>query len=455
MKNTSHNSAACTRRQALGALGVAGVISTFPTIVPSTVFGKNAPSNRITIGMIGMGRQARMINLKTLLNMDDVQVVAVCDVDRWRLDNAKQDVDGFYGNRDCKVHADWREVIARDDIDAIMNSTPDHWHVPISLAAVRHGKHVSCEKPLTLSIAEGRLLADAVSKHEVTFRTDSECRSNGYMHKTAQLVRNGYLGTIRRIEVGVPAGDVAGGKADPVPVPEELNYDMWLGPAPDKPYAVDRVHPPKSYGRPGWMRCRDTCEGMITNWGTHVLDVAQQVNDSERSGPVEIEGTGRYPPAGSGLWNVLIDLKAHYLYPNGVVMDYHIDKAGAYLRVEGEEGWIQANWHRKGGFQASDRNILRTKFKDSDLRLPQREDKQDFIYGIKNNTPTMADAEVGHRTCSLAQLAHIAIQLNRKLHWDPAKEQFIGNDQANKMLTKSYRNPWGLAIKIPVDRKNN
>ena len=282
--------------------------------------------------------------------------------------------------------------------------------MPISLAAVRHGKHVSCEKPLTLSIAEGRLLADVVSKHEVTFRTDSECRSNGYMHKTAQLVRNGYLGTIRRIEVGVPAGDIAGGKAGPAPVPEELNYDMWLGPAPDKPYAVDRVHPPKSYGRPGWMRCRDTCEGMITNWGTHVLDVAQQVNDSERSGPVEIEGTGRYPSAGSGLWNVLIDLKARYLYPNGVVMDYHIDKAGAYLRVEGEEGWIQANWHRKGGFQASDRNILRTKFKDSDLRLPQREDKQDFIYGIKNNTPTMADAEVGHRTCSLAQLAHIAIQ---------------------------------------------
>ena len=280
MKNTSHNSAACTRRQALGALGVAGAISAFPTIVPSNVFGKNAPSNRITIGMIGMGRQARMINLKTLLNMDDVQVVAVCDVDRWRLDNAKQDVDVFYGNRDCKVHIDWREVIARDDVDAIMNSTPDHWHVPISLAAVRHGKHVSCEKPLTLSIAEGRLLADAVSKHKVTFRTDSECRSNGYMHKTAQLVRNGYLGTVKRIEVGVPAGDVAGGKADPVPVPDELNYDMWLGPAPEKPYAVDRVHPSKSYGRPGWMRCRDTCEGMITNWGTHVLDVAQQVNDS-------------------------------------------------------------------------------------------------------------------------------------------------------------------------------
>lgn len=450
MIKTSPSTAKCTRRQALGFLGAAGLVSAFPAIVPSTVFGKNAPSNRITIGMIGMGRQARMVNLKSLLNINDVRVVAVCDVDRWRLGNAKSDVDAFYANKDCNAYEDWREVIARNDIDAIMNSTPDHWHVPISLAAARRGKHVSCEKPLTLSIAEGRLLANTVKEHEVTFRTDSECRSHSHMHRTAQLVRNGYLGKIKRMEVGVPAGDVAGGNPDPLPIPEELNYDMWLGPAREELYAVDRVHPPKGYGRPGWMRCRDTCEGMITNWGTHVLDVAQQANDSEHTGPVEIEGTGKYPSPGSGLWNVLIDFKAQYRYANGVVMDYLIDKQGAYLRVEGEEGWIQANWHRPGGLQASDKTILTTKFKDSDLRLPQREDKQDFIYGIKNNAPTMADAEIGHRTCSLGQLAHIAIQSDHKLHWDPAKEQLLGNDEANKMLHKSYRNPWGLNISIPA-----
>ncbi len=448
MTNESKDTTSITRRQALGAIGKAGLLSALPTIVPSTVFGGNAPSNRITFGMIGMGRQARMINLKTLLNIDDVQVVAVCDVDRWRMDNAKKDVDAFYENGDCKSFEDWREVIARDDIDAIMNSTPDHWHVPISLAAVRRGKHVSCEKPLTLSIAEGRALANAVKKHGVTFRTDSECRSHSYMHKTAELVRNGYLGKIKRMEVGVPAGDIAGGKADPMPVPVELDYDMWLGPAPEKPYTLDRVHPVKSYGRPGWMRCRDTCEGMITNWGTHVMDVAQQVNNSERTGPVEIEGRGEYPAPGSGLWNVLIDFEVQYRYANGVVMDYLIDKAGAYLRVEGEAGWIQANWHRKGGFQASDTNILRTKLKDSDLHLPQRQDKEDFIYGIKNNAPTMADAEVGHRTCSLGQLAHIAIQAERKLRWNPAKERFLQNEEANKMLSRPYRAPWGLNINV-------
>jgi len=449
MNKSQHSRAACTRREALGILGAAGAAIALPTVVPATVFGSNAPSNRITVGMVGMGRQARGVNLKTLLHMDDVQVVAVCDVDRWRLDNAKKSVDAFYKNSDCRAHADWRELIAREDIDAIMNSTPDHWHVPISIAAARLGKHVSCEKPLTLSIAEGRALADAVKKHGVTFRTDSECRSHAYMHKTAELVRNGYLGRIKRLEVGVPAGDRPGGKPGPMPVPAELNHDMWLGPAPKKPYSVDRVHPPKSYGRPGWMRCRDTCEGMITNWGTHVMDVAQQVNDTEHTGPVSIEGTGRYPAAGSGLWNVLLDFRVQYRYANGVVMDYLIDKAGAYLRVEGEDGWIQANWHRRGGFQASDKSILRTKLKDSDLRLPQRGDKEDFIHGIKNNAPTMADAEVGHRTCSLGQLAHIAIQTGRKLQWDPKRERFVGNEAANKLLSRTYREPWGLDIKVP------
>jgi len=436
----------------LQSVGAVGLISSFPTIVPSTVFGKNAPSNRVTVGMIGVGRQGRHVNLKTMVNMEGVQIVTVCDVDKWRLNNAKKIVDSKYGDTGCRTFSDWREVIARDDIDAIMNSTPDHWHVPISLAAVRRGKHVSCEKPLTLSIAEGRMLADATAKHGVVFRTDSECRSDAYMHKIAELVRNGYIGRIRRIEVGVPRGDKAGGKADPMPVPAELDYDMWLGPAVKKPYMVDAVHPSKSYKRPGWMRCRDTCEGMITNWGTHVIDVAQLANNSERTGAVSIEGTGSYPKPGSGLWNVLTDFKVQFKYANGVTMDYLIDSAGAYLRIEGDEGWLQANWHRKGGFQASDIRILKTKLKKSDLRFPQRSDKGDFIYCIRNRAPneSMADAEVGHRTCSMGQLAHIAIQRGQKLEWNPDKERFVDNSEANTMLSRSYRDPWGLEIKIPA-----
>lgn len=439
-----------TRRQMLSSIGAASVAIGFPTIVPSTVFGKNAPSNRIVLGMIGVGRQGREVNLGTLKQMDDVQIVAVCEVDKWRLQNAKNDVDKQYGNKDCRAYTDWREVVARDDIDAIMNSTPDHWHVPINMAALRAGKHVSCEKPLTLSIVEGRAQSDLAKEKGVVFRTDSECRSHAYMHKTAQLVRNGYIGKIKRFEVGVPRGDSAGGKAEPTTVPAGLDYDMWMGPIKEKPYMVDAVHPHESYDRPGWMRCRDTCEGMITNWGTHVIDVAQQVNNSERTGPVEVSGTGVYPEAGAGLWNVLIDFKAHFRYADGVVMDYLIDSKGAYLRVEGEDGWIQANWNREGGFQASDKNILRTKFKDSDVRMPQRGDKEDFIYCIKNNSPeqSMADAEVGHRTCSMGQLAHIAIQRECKLKWDPEKELFNNDEKANQFLNRSYRKPWDLDIKI-------
>jgi myo-inositol 2-dehydrogenase / D-chiro-inositol 1-dehydrogenase len=344
------------------------------------------------------------------------------------------------------MHSDWREIIERDDIDAIMDSTCDHWHVPISLAAVRKGKHVCCEKPLTLSIEEGRILADAAKKHGVVFRTDSECRSHAYMHKTAELVRNGYIGNITRIECGVPRGDQPGGRAVVTPVPKELDYEMWMGPIEEKPYMVDAVHPPKSLGRPGWMRCLDTCEGMITNWGTHVLDVAQLCNNTERTGPVSIEGQGIYPDPASGLWNVLMDFRIQYQYADGLTMDYLIDSQGAYLKVEGEEGWIQANWHRPGGLQASDVNVLRTRLKPEDLRIPKRGDKEDFIYCITNNAPgeSMADAEVGHRTCSVGQLGHIAVKRGKKLEWDPAKESFPDDPKANAMLSRSYRQPWSI-----------
>ncbi len=428
-----------TRRQ---VLKTAGVTLGFPAIVPSSVFGKNAPSNRINIGMIGMGRQAIYVNTDPFLSSEDCQVVAVCDVDKWRLDSAKKKVDEFYKNSDCKAYTDWREVIARDDIDAIMNSTSDQWHVPISLAAVRKGKHVSCEKPLTRSIAEGRVLADAAKKKGVVFRTDSECRSHAYMHKTAQLAINGYLGNIKRIKVGVPAGDAAGGNATPMEIPEELDYDMWVGPAPMKPYTLDRVHPRRGYGRPGWMRCRDTCEGMITNWGTHLLDVAQQLNGTERTGPVSIEGTGKYPEPGSGLWNVLTEFRVQYKYAKGVVLDYLANVP--YLRVEGDEGWIQAHWHSKGGLTAHDESVLKIKLKDSDIHLPQRQDKEDFIYAIKNKCNTMADAEVGHRTCSIGQLGHIAIRRKKKLTWNPKAERFADDVRANEMLNVSYRKPWEL-----------
>ena len=436
-----------TRRRMLAGMVSAGAVVGLPSIIPSTVLGKQAPSNRITVGMIGTGRQGINANLKTLVNMPEVQVVAVCDPDTWRMDKAMEVIHKKYGNEECSRHTDFREIVARGDIDAVMVSTPDHWHVPIALAAIRTGKHVCCEKPLTLSIAEGRALADAAKARGIVFRTDSECRSHAYMRKTAELVRNGYLGRVKRIEVGVPHGDKPGGDPAPMPVPDELDYDMWLGPAPREKYTVDRVHPPKSLSRPGWMRCRDTCEGMITNWGAHLLDVVQQLNDTERTGPVSVEATGRYPKPDSGLWNVLIDFKAQLTYANGVVLDFFVKVP--YIRVEGEDGWIQAHWHSRGGLTAHDKKIFRTEFKASDIRLPKRTDKGDFIYCIKNDAPeeSMADAEVGHRTTSVGQVAHIAIQTGKKLAWDPDKERF-DDAEANALLSRPYRDPWGLNISV-------
>lgn len=417
--------------------------ATAPLILPRRLFGQTAPSRRIHVALIGVGRQAIYSNLPWFLNSEKTRVVAVCDVDRWRLDQAKEAVDKHYGTRDCRAYSDWREVVEQADVDAIMNSTTDPWHVPISLAAVGRGKHVSCEKPLTRSVKEGRVLADAARTAGVTFRTDSECRSHVYMHKVAELARNGYLGNLRRIEVGVPTGDRAGGSAEPTPVPPELNYEMWLGPAPFKPYCVDRVHPPHAYDRAGWMRCRDTCEGMITNWGTHTLDVAQLVNNTERTGPISVEATGVYPKMGSGLWDVLLSFRAQFKYANGVTIDYATAN-NAYVRVEGDEGWIHANWTGKGGLQASKPEILRIKLKEGDLRLPLRSEKDDFVRGILERQPTLADAEVGHRTCSLGQIAHIAIQRGKALDWDPLAERFKNDDGANALLLQPYRAPWKL-----------
>ncbi len=414
-----------------------------PLVLPSRLLGQQAPSKRIHVALIGMGRQAVYSNLQPFLNADNVRVVAVCDVDRWRLENAKKKVDAHYKSADCKAYTDWREVLARDDVDAVMNSTSDQWHVPISLAAARRGKHVSCEKPLTLSVAEGRALADAVRQKGVTFRTDSECRSSAHMIKLAELARNGYLGQLRRIEVGVPAGDKAGGDATPTPVPAELDYELWAGPAPLHPYCVDRVHPPKAYTRPGWMRCLDTCEGMITNWGTHTLDVAQLAHNTERTGPVSVEGAGRYPEPGSGLWNVLLDFRVQFKFADGVTLDY-LTAQDAYVRLEGDAGWLNADWTGRTGLTASDEKLLKLKLKATDLRLPTRADKADFLHGIATGEPTMADAEVGHRTCSLGQLAHIAIQRGRRLDWNPAAERFAGDDAANALLSRPYRAPWAL-----------
>jgi len=424
----------------------------FPTVLPARLFGQNAPSKRINVGMIGCGRQAMGCNLTPFLADARTQVTAVCDVDAWRLAGAKAFVENYYGGRSangtwkgCTAHRDFRDLLADKDIDAVMISTPDHWHAIMSILAAKAGKDVCCEKPLNLSIREGRLVADVMTKCGRVFRTDSEFRSQTSYHRACELVRNGRIGTLHTIRTGCPVEQFEGESASAMPVPDGLDYDRWLGPAPQAPYTVNRVHPQKNItGRPGWMRIRDYCDGMICNWGTHLNDIAQWGNDTDRTGPVEVEATGAFHKG--VLWNVLGSFKARYRYANGVELFYEMGHP--HVRFEGDKGWVQVDAQNKGlyaesGVSASSEKILKSVIGPGETRLLKQSEKTNFIDCVVSRERTLEDAEVGHRTNSICHLAHISIRLGgAQLKWDPGRERF-DNEAANKLLSRPfYRDGW-------------
>ncbi|HEY9171510.1 MAG TPA: Gfo/Idh/MocA family oxidoreductase [Verrucomicrobiae bacterium] len=429
----------------------AGATCVAPLVLPSRVFGSSqrpSPANRITIGVIGCGRQTAYANIPGFLQEPDAQIVAVCDVDSWRMEKAKKQVEDFYAKRTdagtfkgCAVFADWRDLIARKDIDAVMIATPDHWHVIQAIAALKAGKDVACEKPLTRSIADGRRLADLVKKTKRVFRTDSEFRSLRSYHQAAQLVRNGKIGRLQTILSALPqTKDWLYAREPEMPVPPELNYYLWLGPAPNKPYTENRVHPRHDLkGRPGWLSIRDYADGMMANWGAHMNDIAMWANNTEHIGPIEIEATGKYPPPGS-FWDVIQDFEAHFLFANGVRLTCNI--AEPLLRFEGTEGWIAVRYPTE--ISASDDALLAWKPGSNDMVLPfKKSEKRDFLDAVKSRQQPMYDAEAGHRNASLSHLALAAIDLGRKLRWDPVAEKVIGDREANKHLRpKPQRAPW-------------
>ncbi len=441
------------RRSFLKRAGlVAGAAVTGPLIVPARVLGLEgtvSPANRITIGFIGTGRQAVYANIPGFLHEEDSQAVAVCDVDSWRMGQAQKQIEDYYAQnqpsgtfKGCATFRDWRDLIARKDIDAVMISTPDHWHVLMSIAAAREGKDIACEKPLTRSIAEGRKLADVIAETKRVFRTDSEYRSRRYFFRAAQLVRNGKIGRLQRVITATPKDPTLPPQPD-MPVPAELDYDLWLGPAPEKPYTEKRVHTRHdNQKRPGWICIRDYADGMIANWGAHLNDIALWGMNAERTGPIEIEGTGKLPPAGN-LWDVIQVFEVDYTYAGGVhLICKTTDKP--FVRFEGSEGWIQVN--DSGPMDASSKALLTWNPGPNDLTLPyKRSEKRDFLDCVKSRGPTLLDAEAGHRNTTLCHLGLAAISLGRKIKWDAAKEQVVGDDEAARFLQpKPYRSPWKL-----------
>jgi predicted dehydrogenase len=370
-------------------------------------------------------------------------------VDAWRMARAKEKVESHYANEKasgtyagCATFRDYRELLARSDIDAIFVGTPDHWHVPLSIAAMKAGKDVSCEKPLTLSIHEGRVLADVAKKLKRVTRTDSEFRSSKLFHHAVECVRNGRIGNLKKIYTGTPTENPKPVPACEEPVPADFDFEMWLGSAPRAPYCESHVHPRNDVmGRPGWMLNRDYCEGMICNWGAHLNDIAQFAHNSDRTGPVEVEATGTYP-AEQGFRNVLTGFHAHYRYADGVTLDYKMDKP--FIRLEGDEGWIEMPYGSPK-LLASDPKIIAPPSGTNWKSFTRKQDKEDFIDCVLSREPTMEDFETGHRTISICQIAHIAIQLGgKKLKWDPANEKF-DNEDANKLLKRpSWRAPWQM-----------
>jgi predicted dehydrogenase len=416
-----------------------------PAIVPSSVFGRLSPSDTVLLGCIGVGRQGQGDLQEAIYRGLEAgaHVVAVCDVDSHRAEDAQWLAEKIYatelgknGYEGCAVYRDFRELLDRGDIDGVLIVTPDHWHAAHAVAAANAKKDIYVEKPLTYSIAEGQKLVKAVRANKRILQVGSQQRSSVYFRTACELARNNRIGKLASIRVTLPS-DVGTGDPRPMPVPKNLDYDFWLGPAPQAPFTEDRVHPQRNYERPGWLQIEQYCRGMITGWGSHMNDIAQWGNGSDETGPVEFEGKGDFPDR--GLFDVHTTFHVDALYANGVrlVMETG-DPAG--VRFEGDRGWI---FVQRGKIEASDPEILRQKIGDNEIKLYQSSNHmKNFLECMRSRKEPAAPVEVGHRSNSVCVLAHIAMKLGRKLKWNPKAECFVDDDEANRWLDYSHRAPW-------------
>jgi predicted dehydrogenase len=426
------------KRSAFASAAAAG----FPAILASTALGAEgsvAPSNRITMGCIGVGRMGTA-NMLEFLGFPNVRVVAVCDVDAKRCEAAKQKVDEHYGDQGCATHHDFRELLARPDIETVLICTPDHWHALPAIAAAKAGKDIYLEKPLTYSVAEGRVLSDTVRRYVRVLQAGSQQRSEHNFRFACELARNGRLGKIHTVKVGLPT-DPGCEVRPPMPVPKNLDYDFWIGPAPWASYTEDRCHPQDSYDRPGWLRMADYCAGMITGWGAHHNDIAQWGLGTEYTGPVEVEGRGMVPR--DGLWDVHGDFRIEYTYANGVKLlcadENHVALG---TRFEGSDGWVYVS---RGVTEAEPKTLLKSVIGPQEIHLyASNNHKGNFLECVRKRKEPAAPVEVGHRSCTVCLLGSIAMQLGRKLRWNPDQERFVNDPAADRLLARPMRGPWRL-----------
>ena len=409
-----------------------------PQLIPSTALGmggKLPPSDRVVVGAIGTGQRG-MANLRDFLGrLKEVQFVSVCDVDINHAVRAKEMIDKANKNSDCRVYGDYREFLEKEKLDAVAITIPDHWHGLVYIAATDKKLDVYAEKPLARTIHDSRAIVNAVKRNNTVWQTGSWQRSRPIFHHAAELVINGRIGKISRIEVGLPDGGQGIGTPPPMEVPAGLNWEMWLGPAPKVPFrGVCHWH---------WRWILDYSGGQLTDWAGHHIDIAQWGIGMERSGPIEISGEAVYPR--DGIYNTPVEYDFLCKYANGIEMRVANSSRlphGGGTTWYGEKGWISVD---RGRLDASDPLILKEVIGENEIHLYKSEDHVgNFLECIKSRGETIAPAEIAHRSISVGLLGEIAMTTGSKIHWDPAKQEIIGNPTASRLITRPYRKPWNL-----------
>jgi len=435
------------RRFIKGAAGAAVGAMGFPYLVSPSALGKAgsvAASERIVVGCVGVGPQGTGV-MRNFLSQKDAQVVAICDLKSTRRDAVKSLVDKHYGNAACVVYKDFRDLMARNDIDVILSATTDHWHVPTALAAVRSGKDVYLEKPMGLSVGQDQALREAVHRYGRVFQFGTQQRSGRNFRFACELALNGKLGKLHTINVWSP-GSRQGGDPKPVPVPEWLDYEMWLGPAPFVPYTQNRCV------NNIWWHVSDYALGFIAGWGIHPIDIALWGGGDRLTGPIELEGKGTWPTG--GVCDAALNWDIVLKYSSGVTMNFtgwptRQEWTKRYGRVqshgtafEGTNGWVHVN---RGGITASSPELLKTEFGPNDRRLIESNHHvRNLLDCVKSRARTVANIDEAVQGDIICQISDIAIRLEQKLVWDTKAERFIGNDTANRRLCRPMRSPWHL-----------
>ncbi len=438
-----------------------------PAFVPSSVFGQNAPSKRINLGVIGWGMQGPG-NTKSFLALDDCHVVAACDLDKNHLASAVGTINDHYENKDCQAYHDYRELLARPDLDAVMIAVPDNWHEVIATEAARQKKDIYGEKPLAKTIAEQQSIVRAVQQNKIIWQTGSWQRSQAVFRKAAEIVRSGLIGKVTHVEVGLPSGHTdfphtapellaklkalnvtnlatvtPGSDAWKIAVsdaPAELDYPTWIGPAKMEPYIKQRVHM-------NWRWNYNTGGGQLLDWVGHHVDIAHWGLGFDNDGPLEIEGHGEFPAA-DALWNTCTKYRLEAKYPQDITMTI----AGGHNDIQGGTKWIGTDgwvWVNRGGFEASNPEWKKGKSLPEALRkvklYESNNHQRNFIDCIKSRQPTITPVETAHHSAIPGHLGLISMLTGRKIRWDNATETILGDAEASKLLEREYRAPYKVS----------